>query len=249
MLPNVITPDLLELMDTGSPGDIDFYSQYARHRGGPVLVLLSGTGRVAVPIARQGVPVIGIDADAAMVDQAKRKAQLGNVARAMFVRADPTNFVSDSKHPLVIIPGGALSRLLSLDDQRQALLSVRTALAFGGKLVFDLPILDPGEAVPAQPAVRHVGPSAQVTAVLHRYRTFDSTRQLTQDTVSCEWLDASGQVTGKQYAAVTLRYSTPAEIQLLLEACGFAPVLYGGFDRHPLLPGAARLVIEADRKD
>jgi len=249
MLPNAIAPDLLELMDSGSPGDIDFYSQYARHRGGTVLVLLCGTGRVAVPIARQVVPVIGVDPDIAMVDLAKRKAQQANVARAMFVRADPTNFVSDSKHPLVIIPAGAFGRLLSLDDQRGALLSVRGALAYGGRLVLDVPVLDPGEPNAAGPEVRHIGPSAQVSAVLQRRRTFDPTRQLIEEIVSCEWLDGTGQVSSKQYASVTTRYSTPAEVQLLLESCGFTPVLLGGFDRHPLLPGASRLVIEADRKD
>lgn len=247
MLCNVMAPDMLELMETGSPGDIDFYSQYARHRGGPVLALLSGTGRIALAIARMGVPVVGVDPDPARIDLAKRKAQAIGASRAMFVRADPTNFVSESRHPLVIIPGG-LGRLVSLEEQRQALLAVRSALAAGGRLVLDLPLLDMGPSPSGQPAVHYQFGDAGRTAVIQRYRQFEAARQLVHETISCEWLGEDGRVESKSYATWTERYATPAEVQLLLEISGFAVTSYGGFDRTPLLPGATRLVIEAERR-
>lgn len=247
MLRNESAPDLLELLDTGSPGDIDFYCQYARHRGGPVLVLMCGTGRVAIPIARQGVPVIGIDPDATCIDQAKRKAQQVGAARVMFARADTTNFVSDSKHPLVLIPAGGLQRLLTLEEQRQTLASVRAALALGGRLVLDVPLFNPGAVPPDQPALRRPAGTDR-TAVLQRHRRFDPARQLLQEMVSCEWLDANGNVELKQYTQVVERYSTPSEVELLLEVSGFDSAFYGGFDRHPLVPGSARMVVEAERK-
>ncbi len=90
-------PELAELLERTSPGDTDFYAQYARHAGGPVLVLLCGTGRVATAIARQGIPVLGIDSDAAALDLATRKAQELGVEKAVFFRADPTSFVSDTR--------------------------------------------------------------------------------------------------------------------------------------------------------
>jgi len=244
MLRNAITPELFELIDTGSPGDIDFYSQYARHRGGPVLVLLCGTGRVAVPIARQGVPVIGVDSDPAIIDLAKRKAQSAAAARVMFATADPTDFVSDSRHPLVIIPSGALGRLLTLVEQRNALLAVRSALALGGRLVLDMPLALPG--VLDTPAPQLVT-TTEGTVVISRQRHYDPARQLIQETVGCEWLDEAGLVTRKEYGRVTERYSTPGELELLLEMCGFAPTFFGSFDRHPLMPGAQRAIVEAER--
>ncbi len=247
MLRSEITPDLLELLDTGSPGDIDFYCQYARQRGGPVLVLLCGIGRFAISMAKQGIPVIGIDSDQAMIDQAKRKAAEANAGRVMFVRMDPTNFVSDSKHPLVIIPGGALARLLTLEEQRQALESVYRSLALGGRLVLDLPVWNPGQLPSDQPVIRRLGPAGATAAVIQRFRKFDAVRQLVHDMISCEWLDDSGKLETKQYGQLNERFSTPAEVQLLLAVSGFNPTFYGSFDRHPFVPGAARMVIEAEK--
>lgn len=247
MLRNPVAPELLELLDAGSPGDIDFYSEYARHGGGPVLVLLSGTGRIAIAIARQGIPVIGLDTDAGMIDLSKRKAQQFAAARAMFVRGDPTHFVSDSKHPLVLIPGGALMRLLTLEEQRACLTAARHALAVGGKLVLDLPVGEPAGHVSDMPAVKWQGPAGDHAAVLRRFRKYEPTLQIVEDLIACDWLDREGQVEKTQYAMLTTRYSTPGEIELLLASCGFTTNIFGGFERQDLLPGAVRFVVEAQR--
>ncbi|HWI66428.1 MAG TPA: class I SAM-dependent methyltransferase [Symbiobacteriaceae bacterium] len=244
MLRNGIAPDLLEILDTGSPGDIDFYSQYARHSGGPVLVLLCGTGRIAIPIARQNIPVIGLDGDAGSVELAKRKAAQAGVTRAMFIRGDATHFVSDSKHPLVMIPAGGLQQLLTLEEQRACLNSVRAAMQLGAKLVLDFPLLEPGLASEAEPLIKKQGDR---TALVRQRRRYDSARQVAEDLIECHWLDHEGAVIKSQYATLHTRYMTPGEIVLLLEASGFTPVCFGGFDRRPLLPGSTRLVIEAER--
>jgi precorrin-6B methylase 2 len=247
MLRNAIAPDLLELLESVSAGDVDFYSQYARISGGPVLVLLCGTGRIAIAIARQGIPVIGLDSEAAVIDYAKRKAQEAGVSRVMFVRGDATNFVSDSKHPLVLIPGGALQRLMTLEEQSGCLAAARLALQVGGKLVLDLPLLEPGLSAAEPPVLRRLPGSSDRAAVVHRHRRFDGARQVIEEMTACEWLDPNGQVERKEYAATSTRFATPGEIHLLLAACGFVPEFYGGFDRQALLPGAARLVVEAGR--
>jgi len=244
MLRNAIAPDLLEILDTGSPGDIDFYNQYARHSGGPVLVLMCGTGRVAIPIARQGIPVIGLDGDAGTIELAKRKATQQNLTRAMFIKGDPTHFVSDSKHPLVMIPAGGLLQLLTLEEQRACLSAVRTTMQVGGKLVLDLPLLEPDAPVSTEPVLRKQGDRM---ALIRQHRKYDGARQVAEDLIECHWLDQDGAVVKSQYATTHTRYATPGEMILLLDACGFAPVCFGGFDRRSLLPGSTRFVIEAQR--
>jgi len=244
MLHNAIAPDLADLLDAGSPGDIDFYSQYARHKGGPVLVLMCGTGRVVIAMARQSVPGIGLDADPGKVEAARRKAVVAGASRTMFVRAEPTGFVSDVKHPLVIIPAGGLQQLLTQDEQRACLLSVRSALQLGGTLLLDLPLLDPTTIAQRESFFRRAGERMAHIAI---EREYDSARQVVQEIIACDWLDADGMVAERRYAANTMRYMTPGEAVLLLEACGFAPTCFGGFDRQALLPGAVRFVVEAER--
>ena len=41
--------------------DVDFYVEEALASGGPVVELAVGTGRIAVPVAKAGVQVIGVD--------------------------------------------------------------------------------------------------------------------------------------------------------------------------------------------
>ncbi|HYG58495.1 MAG TPA: class I SAM-dependent methyltransferase [Symbiobacteriaceae bacterium] len=244
MLRNATAPDLLELLDTGSAGDLDFYNQYARHCGGPVLVLMCGTGRVAISIARQGVPVMGLDAEAATVELARRKAVQMGATRAMFVQGNPAHFVSESKHPLVLIPGGGLLQLLTQEEQRACLMAIRQSLQVGGKLVLDLPLLDPERRAETGPVMRRAGDRV---ALLRTFRKFDTARQLQEELVECQWVDQHGMVVQSQCAVMSTRYATPGETVLLLEVCGFRTVCFGGFDRESLLPGATRLVIEAER--
>ena len=53
--------------------DRDFYLELAREYGGPVLELGCGTGRITLPLARQGVDVTGMDASRAMLEVLRAK--------------------------------------------------------------------------------------------------------------------------------------------------------------------------------
>ena len=52
--------------------DIAFYVDEARRHGGPVVELAVGSGRIAVPIARAGIKVIGVDLSPGMLGSRAR---------------------------------------------------------------------------------------------------------------------------------------------------------------------------------
>jgi ubiquinone/menaquinone biosynthesis C-methylase UbiE len=54
-------------------GDVAFYERVAREAGGPVLELACGTGRVALPLAKAGLHVTGVDRSEAMLTIARRR--------------------------------------------------------------------------------------------------------------------------------------------------------------------------------
>ena len=56
-----------------------FYVEEARRSGGPVVELGVGTGRIAVPIACDGIPVIGVDSSRGMLEVARERARLAGV--------------------------------------------------------------------------------------------------------------------------------------------------------------------------
>jgi SAM-dependent methyltransferase len=75
--------------------DVHFYRTLAVEQGGPVLDLACGTGRLMVPMLRDGLTVVGVDQAPAMLASAAAKiARLPPAARAraLLVRADLRRF-------------------------------------------------------------------------------------------------------------------------------------------------------------
>jgi len=69
--------------------DVPFWRTVALNAGGPLLELGCGTGRISIPLARAGVPLVGIDRSAPMLARARqrvKRARLG--ARVHLVRGD-----------------------------------------------------------------------------------------------------------------------------------------------------------------
>ena len=60
---NFYEPEVYDARAQGVPGDIEFFLGLAKDAdaaGHPVLELTTGTGRVATPIARAGIRVVGL---------------------------------------------------------------------------------------------------------------------------------------------------------------------------------------------
>jgi SAM-dependent methyltransferase len=68
---------------------------------GPVLDLGCGTGRVALDLAEQGVPVVGLDIDAVLLEELRRRAGELPVET---VRADVRDFHLGRRFPVVLAP-------------------------------------------------------------------------------------------------------------------------------------------------
>jgi SAM-dependent methyltransferase len=62
----------LDLRD--EPGDLEMWAALASQAGGPILDLMAGSGRLAVPLAAEGYEVTAVDVDAAMLARARRRA-------------------------------------------------------------------------------------------------------------------------------------------------------------------------------
>jgi SAM-dependent methyltransferase len=117
--------------------DVGFYLEEARRSGGPVVELGVGTGRIAVPIAADGIRVVGVDASRAMLEVCARRAALAGVELDLRV-GDLRDPPVSGRAPLVICPFRSLLHMQSDDDRRAALAAVRGLLLPGGRFVFDV---------------------------------------------------------------------------------------------------------------
>ena len=121
--------------------DLPFYVELARRSGGAVLEIGCGTGRVLLPIAREGIAIEGVDNSRPMLE-VLRKHLSGEAAevraRVKLHPGDMRNFRLARKFPLVIIPFRPLQHMYTMKDQLAALKTAAGHLAKGGTLAFDV---------------------------------------------------------------------------------------------------------------
>ena len=130
--------------------DLVLWRELAAERGGPVLDLGCGTGRVALDLAAHGHEVIALDADEALVRALAGRARARGVAVRAHV-ADVRSFELASRHPLAIAPM-QVAQLLGGAAGREAMLAaVARHLCPHGLLAVAL--ADPFEAVPPAEAL------------------------------------------------------------------------------------------------
>ncbi|WP_239395525.1 class I SAM-dependent methyltransferase [Frankia sp. CiP3] len=110
---------------------------------GPAVEIGSGTGRVALPLARVGVPVVGIDASGEMTRQLHRSAVAEGLA-VTAVEADAAAFTVADPVPLVYAVFNTFFLLADRDVQARFLAQAAKALGDGGALVLETFVPRPG---------------------------------------------------------------------------------------------------------
>lgn len=136
------TAELYDFDVRGMGGtDVDFYLEYARRLGSPILELACGTGRVTIPIAEAGYEICGVDLSTAMLGVLETKLRNTSQAvrrRIAVVQADMASFDVEQRFALVIIPFRGFQALTDYASARSCLLNVRDHLVRGGRFVFDV---------------------------------------------------------------------------------------------------------------
>jgi SAM-dependent methyltransferase len=199
--------------------DVGFYVEEALSAGGPLVELAVGTGRIAVPVAKAGVSVIGVDESSAMLAIARAYAEREGVSelldlRVGDLRAPPV----DERVPLVIVPFRSLLHMPDEAEKLRALQAAAGVLEPGGRLVFDVfaPSREDIEETDGRWLEREPG-------IFERADWDERARTLV--------LSVRG---GEQSATFELHWLSPPEWRALIERAGFeVEELYGWFDRRP----------------
>jgi SAM-dependent methyltransferase len=212
--------------------DVGFYLEEARRSGGPVVELGVGTGRIAVPIAAEGIRVIGVDSSRGMLDVCARRAALAGVEvdlRVGDLRRPPV----DERVPLVIVPFRSLLHMHTDEDRRAVLVSVRELLAPGGRFVFD--VFAPGKEDIEQTHDRWL----EREPGIFEKAVWDEDRRTLTLTVRGEDAETTMKVS----------WLPPEDWRSLLEETGFdVEAWYGWFDRTPYKGGEDTVWIATPRR-
>lgn len=217
--------------------DISFWVQQARRYGGPVLELACGTGRITMPLAKEGFDVTGIDLAESMLEQAERNSQERGL-EIEWVKADMRDFSLGKSFPLIICPGQSMSRLLTIEDMERCLSQVKRHLAPGGRFILELynPSLDilnqpQGEKFPF---LEYEHPDGAGTVRVTYSAAYDKAVQVHHLTLNYSLPGMEEQPTEH----ISIRMYFPQELEALLKYNGFEVVeKYGDFDGKPFESG------------
>ena len=128
--------------------DVTFYRELARRRGAQrILELGAGTGRVTIPLARDGRSVVALDQSRAMLARLHQRAERlpGPVAsRITPVTGDLRSFAVGGRFPLVIAAFNVLEHLYTRGEVTACLQRIAAHLAPGGAFAFDVQLPDLG---------------------------------------------------------------------------------------------------------
>ncbi len=116
--------------------DIPFWIRRAKEYGDPILELAVGTGRVAIPLAREGFKITGIDLSDSMTSLGKDKAAEKGV-EIDWVKEDIRDFHLGKKFKLAIFPLNTICHFLRLDELEACLSCVREHLLPDGRFIVD----------------------------------------------------------------------------------------------------------------
>lgn len=197
---------------------VDFLVE--RAEGGRALELGIGTGRIALPLARRGVPVHGIDMSKAMV--ARLRAKPGGEAIGVTIGDFATTRV-DGSFSLAYLVFNTINNLTTQEAQVACFRNAAAHLEDGGRFVIEVGV----------PGLRRLPPgeTLQVFHVSEERWGFDEYDVATQGLTSHHFRIVEGRV---ERHSIPFRYAWPAELDLMAQLAGMRlRERWGGWKREP----------------
>jgi SAM-dependent methyltransferase len=175
---------------------------------GQALEFAIGTGRVAVPLRARGIPVVGIDASPAMIDQLRTKVDETTIP---VVLGDMATARAEGSYTLVYLVYNTISNLLTQAEQIMCFRNAARHLTAGGRFVIELGVPELRKLTPGQQAiVWHSEPG---------YIGLDTYDVLHQRVISHHFTFGEGRQA--DIFRSRHRYIWPAELDLMGQLAGF----------------------------
>jgi SAM-dependent methyltransferase len=232
--------------------DLSLYTNFAELCGSPLLELACGSGRLLVPLARQGYELTGVDSSAGMLKLAQEALeQAGVAAQCKLAQENMCRLSLGQKFRLAFIALGSFGHVCTRQEQRQTLAAVRDHLTTGGRFILDISNADVRYMEHLSGQVLHQGtwPRQDGALLSHFVSPASSlTKHLLELTHFYEE-HRQGEAVRRTVITTHLYLFERNEVELLLEEAGFEIAdVYGDYELNPFEHDSPRMIFIAEAR-
>ena len=234
----------------GSKDDLEFYKELALRSGGNALELGVGTARVAIPLARAGVMVVGIDNSEHMLEVARKKLAKEPESvrdRVTLKRCDVRNFELEQAFHLIYIPASTFDHCVTAKDRKRCLSCIHNHLEDEGLFAFDI-----DQVTLEKPKASWWIDRKEINKDTMVVRTTFTRRDLARRICNLDlffdvYRNAKLVERYHEYGEVAILFKD--EVKDLLEQAGFkVEAVYGDFDRSEFQEDSPRAAFVTSKK-
>jgi len=210
--------------------DVPYYVRVAAETNGRILELACGTGRLSIPMAQAGTPVLGVDISPGMIAHANAKREKlppGDQRRLEFRVGDMRSMRLGERFESVVLAFNTLMHMIDDDDLAAVLDTAREHLTDRGLFHLDLHTPYPETSESRDPAARYdpqpmIDPYTRARYVVSENSSYDARRQINAMRFYYQAVDAQGNAIGPERCAkLELRVIFPRELDRWLHLHGF----------------------------
>lgn len=208
--------------------DLQFYKRWLpKGKDTRILELCCGTGRLTLPIARDGYNISGVDYTSSMLKQAKAKASEAGL-EINFIEADIRTLDLQEKYDLIFIPFNSIHHLYKNEDLFKAFNVVKNHIKDGGLFLLDC----------FNPNIQYIVESEKEQKEIAAYTTDDGREVLIKQAMRYENKTQINRIKWHYFINgefnsiqnLDMRMFFPQELDSYLEWSGFNIIhKYGGF--------------------
>ena len=219
-----------DLVLLGRPGELEFYRKLAKGKK-KILEIACGTGRILLPIMKDGVDISGIDLSPKMLQILRKKAKAEGLAPKVHL-ADMRNFRLKEKFDLIIIPYNGFLHAETSEDQIATLKCIRRHLREGGTLGLNIFFPWPEYMVKHNNKILKSRKPAFTDKSGKKVWIYDKTEyDYINQLIRTQWYFLEGKkLNEKARFGIHMSFIYKKEFELLLRLAGFSKwKVHGGF--------------------
>jgi len=209
--------------------DLQFYRKWMpTEKNAQILELCCGSGRLTIPLAKEGLNICGVDNSISMLEQAKIKAK-NALLEIDFIEADVRTLDLPRQYDLIFIPFNSIHHLYKNQDLFDTLKVVNKHLKEDGLFIFDC----------YNPNMHYIIEAEKGKNKIAEYKTTDDRKVMIEQTMKYENKSQINRIEWYYFINdvfhsiqnLDMRMFFPQELDTYLKWSGFTIInKFGNFD-------------------